>query len=299
MMTTIRWRLALVSILIVPAGLAQTPTVQDLQTQLRQFEESTQKTIQDLKAQIAAMQQAQKTAAAAATAAVAAQAQEVPVVHTPAEYYGTETRTRNTAGQNEVGAPRIDNEPLDPKLRGFFHLPGTSTYMKFGGFVKTDLFYDLNYAGTYYGAYVPSSFPSSPTPHTQNSTVSMRPTRFTWETRQGTLDNSENEVKVYFEFDFLSNYDRNSIRLRQFYGQYKNFLAGQAWSAFSDPDAFPDTLEFEGPPGMIAARFPQFRYTQPINKHHSVGVSIEKSGTDTPFSHAVWRPDRHLQVSRI
>ena len=112
----------------------------------------------------------------------------------------------------------------------------------------------------------------------------MRPTRFTWETRQGNLDNSENEVKAYFEFDFLSNYDRNSIRLRQFYAQYKNFLAGQAWSAFSDPDAFPDTLEFEGPPGMIAARFPQLRYTHPFNTHNSVGVSIEKSGTDTPFS---------------
>jgi hypothetical protein len=173
---------------------------------------------------------------------------------------------------------------LDPELRGFFHLPGTETYMKFGGFVKADLFYDLNYAGTYYGAYVPSSFPSSPTPHSENSTVSMRPSRFNWETRQGTLDNSENEAKIYFEFDFLSNYDRNSFRLRQFYGQYKNFLAGQAWSAFSDPDAFPDTLEFEGPPGIIGLRNPQFRYTRPLNKRHSVGISIEKSGTDTPFS---------------
>src|SRR5258708_20891263 len=92
------------------------------------------------------------------------------------------------------------------------------------------------------------------------------------------------EVKVYFEFDFFNNYDRNSIRLRQFYGQYKNFLAGQAWSAFADPDAFPDTLEFEGPPGIIAARFPQLRYTQPLSKHHSIGVSIENSVVDTPFS---------------
>jgi hypothetical protein len=25
------------------------------------------------------------------------------------EYYGTETRTRNTAAENQVGAPRIDN----------------------------------------------------------------------------------------------------------------------------------------------------------------------------------------------
>ena len=274
-------RLAMVWVVVVATARAQTPNLQDLQNKLLQFEESTQKAIADLKAQIAALQQVQKPSSAAPPAHAAPpstptpQDSDVAVVHTPAEYYGEDTRD---------GAPRIDNEPLDPELRGFLHLPGTSTYMKFGGFVKTDLLYDLNYAGTYYGAYVPSSFPSSPTPHSENATVSMRPTRFTWETRQGPLNDSEKEVKIYFEFDFLSNYDRNSIRLRQFYGQYKNFLAGQAWSAFSDPDAFPDTLEFEGPPGMIAARFPQLRYTQPLNKHHSIGVSLEKSGVDTPFS---------------
>ena len=284
MIATTRQRLVLAFMLSVSTTFAQTPTLQDLENKLLQFQESTQKTIAELKAQIAALQGAQTSPGNMPRSPVAPPPSEVPVVHSPVEYYGTETRTRETAGENEVGAPRIDNEPLDPQLRGFFHLPGTSTYMKFGGFVKTDLFYDLNYAGTYYGAYVPSSFPSSTTPHSENSTVSMRPTRFTWETRQGTLDNSGKEVKVYFEFDFLSNYDRNSIRLRQFYGQYKNFLAGQAWSAFSDPDAFPDTLEFEGPPGMIAARFPQLRYTQPLNAHHSIGISIEKSGTDTPFS---------------
>jgi len=281
---TTRQRLVLACMLGVPTAFAQTPSVQDLENKLLQFQESTQKTIAELKAQIVALQQEPTRPATVPPSPVPPQTAEVPVVQSPVEYYGAETRARETAGENEEGAPRIDNEPLDPQLRGFFHIPGTRTYMKFGGFVKTDLFYDLNYAGTYYGAYVPSSFPSSTTPHSENSTVSMRPTRFTWETRQGTLDNSGNEVKVYFEFDFLSNYDRNSIRLRQFYGQYKNFLAGQAWSAFADPDAFPDTLEFEGPPGIIAARFPQFRYTQPLSKHHSIGVSIEKSGTDTPFS---------------
>jgi DcaP outer membrane protein len=281
---TTRQRLVLACMLSVSTAFAQTPNLQDLENKLLQFEESSQKTIAELKAQIAALQGARTSQSTVPRSPVAPPTSEVPVVHSPVEYYGTETRTRETAGENEVGAPRIDNEPLNPELRGFFHLPGTNTYMKFGGFVKTDLLYDLNYAGTYYGAYVPSSFPSSTTPHSENSTVSMRPTRFTWETRQGTLDNSRKEVKVYFEFDFLSNYDRNSIRLRQFYGQYKNFLVGQAWSAFSDPDAFPDTLEFEGPPGMIAARFPQLRYTQPLNKHHSIGVSVEKSGTDTPFS---------------
>jgi hypothetical protein len=295
MCTTKRY-FALACTVAVAAAQAQTPDLQELQKQLVAFEESTQKTIEALKAQIAALQQAQAQRPPGAPPPAAAPAParppvnvppaqaEVPEVHTPEQFYGSETRTRQTAAENEDGAPRIDNEPLDPELLGFFRLPGTQTYMKFGGFVKTGLFYDLNYAGTYYGAYVPSSFPSSPTPHSENSTVSMRPNRFTWETREGTLDNSGKEVKVYFEFDFLSNYDRNSIRLRQCYGQYGNFLAGQAWSAFSDPDAFPDTLEFEGPPGIIGLRNPQFRYTQPLGKHNSVGVSVEKSGTDTPFS---------------
>ena len=48
-----------------------------------------------------------------------------------------ETCTRVTAGENED--VRIDNEPLDPELRGDLHLPGTSTYMTLGAVVKADL----------------------------------------------------------------------------------------------------------------------------------------------------------------
>ena len=268
-------------------GGAQTQEIDQLRERLRLLEQSTQQSMQEMKAQIAALEaEAQKppgdVPALPAPSSASTPAQ-VPTAQLPLNI-GEETRLRQTAGENEDGAPRIDNESLDPSLRGYFRLPGTTTLMKFGGFVKTDLIYDLNYAGTYYGAYVPSSFPSSATPHSKNATVSMRATRFSWETLTDVLDNGGAKVKTYFEFDFFSNYDRNSIRLRQFYGQYKNFLAGQAWSAFSDPDVFPDTLEFEGPPGIIAARNPQMRYTQPLNAQNSVGVSVEKSGVDTPVS---------------
>jgi hypothetical protein len=263
---------AVLCMLGAATAVAQTTDIQQLKDRLQQLEQS----MQAVKAQIVALEQAQKATAPAQPT--------VPTLQSPTPYYGAETEHRDTAAQNEVGAPRMDNDPLDPSMRGYFRLPGTSTFMKFGGFVKTDLFYDLNYAGTYYGGYVPSSFPSTPTPRSKNATVSMRPSRFSWETREGNLDNSANTVKVYFEFDFLGNYDRTSLRLRQFYGQYKNLLAGQTWTAFGDPDAYPDTLEFEGPPGIIGLRNPQFRYTHPFSKHHSAGVSIEKSGTDTPFS---------------
>jgi hypothetical protein len=114
----------------------------------------------------------------------------------------------------------------------------------------------------------------------------MRGSRFYTEFLQpvGDGDSPKDSVKAYLEYDFLGNYDRNSLRLRQFYAQYRNILVGQTWSSFGDPDAFPDTLEFEGPPGMMGTRQPMIRYTQPLNDVNSFGVSVEKSGTDTPFS---------------
>ena len=67
----------------ISAGVApaQTPSLQDLQNKLVQFEESTQKTITELKAQIAALQQGQKAARAAPAPRTAPQTHEVPVVH--------------------------------------------------------------------------------------------------------------------------------------------------------------------------------------------------------------------------
>src|SRR5262249_31105063 len=148
-------------------------------------------------------------------------------------------------------------------------------------FVKTDFFYDLNIAGLWYGGIVPSSFPSSPQPASRNSTVSIRPSRFVAEFRQPL---GRDTLKAFVDWDLYGTFGRNTPNVRSFWGQYKNFLAGQTWSAFGDPDAFPDTLDFHEPPGMMGLRTPQIRYTYPFNRHHFVGGSVDKSGTDIPFS---------------
>jgi hypothetical protein len=257
---------------------AQSPDLNQLKSKLEQLDQM----MQDLKQQISAAEAAQQTPGQPLVE-TNPQPAKAPTPQLPVEYTGNLTRKREVANQNSESAPRINNEEIDPALRGSFRLPGTGTIIKLGGFVKTDVFVDTNQAGSYYGGYVPSSFPSSPQPHTANATVSMRPSRFFTEFRQP-VGSGNGSVKAYLEYDFLGNYDRTSLRLRQFYAQYKNLLVGQTWSAFGDPDAFPDTLEFEGPPGIMGLRQPMIRYTQPLNTVHSLGFSVEKSGTDTPFS---------------
>ena len=257
---------------------AQAPAadLQELKTKLQQLEVM----MRHLQEEIAAVEKTQKAQASAAPSQPPRPA-VVTGIPLPTTYIGRETRERQTSSDFPEEAPRIDNEELDPSLRGFFRIPGTQTLVNLRGFVKTDFFYDLNVAGFWYGGIVPSSFPSSPQPKSANSTVSIRPSRFVAEFRQPLGDDT---LKGFVDWDLYGTNGRNTPNVRSFWGQYKNFLAGQTWSAFGDPDAFPDTLDFHGAPGMMGLRTPQFRYTQPLNKHNWVGLTVEKSGTDAPFS---------------
>src|SRR5882757_5975557 len=132
------------------SGVAQSPDINQLKSKLQQLEQM----MQEIRQQIATVEQAQNVPAQPLVATKPADA-SVPPPLVPAEHIGDLTRTREVASENPDSAARINNEPMDRALRGYFRLPGTGTLIKFGGFVKTDLFIDTNQAGSYYGAYVP------------------------------------------------------------------------------------------------------------------------------------------------
>ncbi len=70
-------------------------------------------------------------------------------------------------------------------------------------------------------------------------------------------------------------------RLRYAYGTLGGFLAGQATSNFSDPDANGETLDFGGPAGLPGVvRQPQLRYTMPAFWGASFSVSAETPQTE-------------------
>jgi hypothetical protein len=53
-----------------------------------------------------------------------------------------------------------------------------------------------------------------------------------------------------------------------------------------DPDGFADTLDFQGPNGMVSLRNPQFRYGFALSSHTTFYVSAEKPSSDIIFTTA-------------
>jgi hypothetical protein len=89
-------------------------------------------------------------------------------------------------------------------------------------------------------------------------------------------------VRFYLEGDLFGT-NATTPRLRHAYAQAKNFLVGQTFSNFMDPDAFPDTLDFQGPNGMVSIRNPQLRYGFALSPSTTFYVSVEKPSSDIAF----------------
>src|SRR5262249_28842687 len=172
-----------------------------------------------------------------------------------------------------------NNVPLDPKYNGFFQLPGTQTLLKIGGYFKTDFVYDLKPAGNT-DSFIPSSFPIPTVVGVNNATVSVRPTRLSLDFRVPTAQ--VGDVRFYLEGDLFGT-NATPPRLRHAYAQVKNILIGQTFSNFMDPDAFPDTLDFQGPNGMVSVRNPQLRYGFALSPSTTFYLAVEKPSSDVAF----------------
>ena len=81
-------------------------------------------------------------------------------------------------------------------------------------------------------------------------------------------------------------------RMRQAYGELSSILfggdllAGQAWSTFADLEAFPNTLDFQGPNSFFGTRQPLVRWTRGIADGLKLMIAAE-----TPDNHIIQGAD--------
>jgi len=269
---------------IFPArAIAQSDSNQKVEELQKQLDEL-RKQMGKLEAQLGELRSKTTEAAAPTAAPSVKQEGTIEATNPPRQgetspQVGQETATRTTFSEDNVAAARFDNVPLDPKYRGYFRLPGTETLLKIGGYFKTDFIYDLKPAGNT-DSFIPSSIPIPTVVGVNNATVSVRPTRLSLDFRVPTT--KIGDVRFYVEGDLFGT-NATTPRLRHAYAQARNVLIGQTFSNFMDPDGFPDTLDFQGPNGMVSVRNPQLRYGHALTPSTTLYISVEKPSSDIIF----------------
>ena len=89
------------------------------------------------------------------------------------------------------------------------------------------------------------------------------------------------ELKTIFEFELFGtgvDSGQTTFRLRHAWGELGRLGAGQYWSPFTDPDAFPNSLEYWGPTGLPWFRNVQLRYTAISTDKSNLILALARPG---------------------
>ena len=159
-------------------------------------------------------------------------------------------------------------------------IPGTTLAMRIGGFAQADLIVDEGDMATPDIFFVRAIDEQTAR---DEFLVTARATRLNLEVR-GELN--ARPFRVFAEADFrgetgnelISN--STNLRLRHAFGQYGDFYAGQWWSAFTNVQAFPETVDIISPVGKPVTRQAGVRYAPWVTDAWRVGLSLENPEAD-------------------
>ena len=148
--------------------------------------------------------------------------------------------------------------------------------LKLAGYVKLDAIHDFNQIGST-DSFDPRTIPVShdPTVPDNNTELTARQTRLN-------LDLT-GPMRIFIEGDFEGT--GNAFRLRHAFGEFavdaeNKILGGQTWTTFMDPEAMPETLDFESPTAFPQIRTAQARGTHDLGSGNYFAVSVEDPDND-------------------
>lgn len=162
---------------------------------------------------------------------------------------------------------------------GTFILPGTDTRISIGGYVKGDFIYDFGGSIGSDDLFVPETIAIGGE-NDPRFTAHARQTRLRIRT---TTPSDFGPVKTLLEGDFFGGGGNEVIsnsfafRIRHAFGEVGPVGAGQFWTNFMPLEAYPSTVDFQGPAGIPFIRQAQLRWTEPITDNFTLIGSLENS----------------------
>lgn len=159
---------------------------------------------------------------------------------------------------------------------GSIRVPGTDTNFKIGGQVRMTAVHSLGPLGVD-DRFITSSIPvgTGSAGDDKRTTYTAQPSRLNMDLR---TPSRLGDVRSFLELDFANS--SKGARLRQAFIQVRRWVAGQTWSTFSDPEAEPMGVDFEGLNAISLFRQAQIRFTQPLRSNLGLALAIENPAPD-------------------
>jgi DcaP outer membrane protein len=184
----------------------------------------------------------------------------------------------------QEAAPRPNDLTLDPKYRGFVPIPNTPVLIKFNAKRRVDFTEDPQNTGNR-DRFVTAQIPVDGDffqGEGKQFNVNAKGSQLSLDVRAPELPGSP---RFYYHNDFFGSGGADlNFRVRQLYGQIFNVVLGQSFSVFEDPDAWPDTVDYEGPNSAIFARRPLVRYQWQVAKKWQLNFGLEKPSSEVDTS---------------
>jgi hypothetical protein len=211
--------------------------------------------------------------------------------------------------EKEAASPEIPPDVVSAgDFPGSIRIPGTDAAVRFGALIRTAFVFTLKPLGSD-DRFLTYSIPVGPPPAGDGprTAFTANTSRFNVDFRTPT---GIGQIRAFIEGDFTGT--NNSFHLRHAYAQYRGFIVGQTWSTFSDPEAAPEDIDFEGVSSKNEIRQPQIRYSFPAGKTTRVAVAAETPSVSITggqgvnqvpdvVAKAVFVPkqDAHIQVAGV
>ena len=189
------------------------------------------------------------------------------------------------AAQEAQRQPEMPKEVVSAgDFPGSIRIPGTDSAIKFGGQARMTLVHTLGPLGTE-DRFVTSSIPvgsDQQAGEDARTVYSPSASRFGIDLR---TPFERTTVRTFIEGDFAGS--KNTFRLRHAFMQTNRWIIGQTWSTFSDPEAEPIGLDFEGLNAISLFRQAQIRYTHPLREQLQLALALENPAPDLTGATAV------------
>ena len=253
------------------------------------FSASGQSELYDLKAKMKVMEQMmqqmqqkitdleqQRLVPAPTTASSTGEVTHVTLAPAPREVVGHASPIENRPSLNnqQEGAPRPKDYTLDPQYRGFFPIPNTPALIKFNAKPRVDMTSDSRNSGNN-DRFATATIPvkgQADYGGSEQFNINARGSQLSVDVRAPDM---AGDFRFFYQNDFFGSGGGMAYRLKHMYGQIYNFTAGFTYSCFEDPDAWPDTVDYEGPNSVIFARRALGRYMLEISDAWQMNFGVE------------------------